>query len=61
MDPDKTLAGIRSPMTDQTFLQVFYFERFSQQRVLAQVQHAETEIIASAPVCVDLAKLVCRD
>jgi hypothetical protein len=48
-------------MTDQTLLEMFHFERFSQQWVLAQVQHAETEIIASAPVCVDFAKLVCRD
>jgi hypothetical protein len=58
MDPHKTLTGVGTPMADETFLDVFGGERFAQQRVVTQIQHAQRQVIARAPVRVDIAELI---
>ena len=45
-------------MADETLLDVFDGERFAQQRVVTQIQHAQRQVIARAPVCVDIAELI---
>src|SRR6185437_13627923 len=51
---------VRSPMPNQALLEVFHLEWISEQWVLAQIQHAEGEIIARAPVRIDFAQLIRR-
>src|ERR1700757_2741842 len=45
-------------MTEKPVLDVLRFERFAQQRILAQVDHPDRKIIASPPICVNLAKFL---
>ena len=45
-------------MADETLLDVFDGERFAQQRVVAQIQHAQRQVIARAPVRVDIVEFV---
>src|SRR6185312_8324326 len=55
VDPNETLTWVRSPMPDQTLLEVLHLEWVPEQWVVAQIEHAKGEIIARAPVCIDLA------
>ena len=54
VDPHETLTGVGAPMADETLLDVFDGERFAQQRVVTQIQHAQRQVIARAPVRVDI-------
>jgi hypothetical protein len=58
VNPCETLAGIGAPMPKQPILAMLGAQRFSEQRIVPQVDHSSTKIIASSPVRVDLAKLV---
>jgi hypothetical protein len=52
----ETLTGIRAPVPEQAPFDVFGLERFAQQRIGAQVNHAGREVVACAPVAVHLAQ-----
>src|ERR1035438_1192514 len=58
VSPDERLAGIGSPVPKQSILEVFRTERLFEQWVIAKVNHPGAEIIACAPICIDLAKLI---
>ena len=45
-------------MLDEPLLEVFKGERFAQQRVVTKRQHAQRQVITSAPVRVDIAELI---
>ena len=55
---NKGEAGARSPVAEQAILDVLGAEGFLQQGIVEQVDHAEAEEIASAPVGVRLAESV---
>jgi hypothetical protein len=57
MDPRKCLAGVGTPMPQQSILEMLRAERLPEQRIVAQVDHARAKIVAGAPICIDLAKL----
>ena len=54
VDPDEGLAGVGAPVAEQPVLDVLRLERLAQQRVRAQVEHADAEVVAGAPVGVVL-------
>src|SRR5579862_4969131 len=56
VDPRKCLARVRAPVPKQSILKVLWAKRLPQQGVVAQVDHASAEIIAGAPIRIDLAK-----
>ncbi len=58
MDQQEALPRVRAPMAQQAVLDVFGFEGFTQQRIVAQVDHAGREVVAGAPVAVHLAQRV---
>ena len=47
-----------APMAQEANLDVFRLQRLTQQRVIAQIDHAGGQVIAGAPVGVHLAQLV---
>ena len=47
----------RAPMAEQTALDVIGLERLSQERILLQIDHAHGQVIAGAPVSVNLLQL----
>src|SRR4051812_18866469 len=49
----------RAPVSEEPVLNVFRFERFFQQRIVLQINHAETQEITSPPVSVNITQLVC--
>ncbi len=50
MDINKGEPGTRSPVAEQTVLDVLRLQRFGEQRILAQVDHSQAEVIAGSPV-----------
>src|SRR5579864_1018007 len=59
MDIDKRKSGARSPMAEQTILDVLRLQRLGEQRVFAKVDHSQTEIVAGSPVDFRLAQFFC--
>jgi hypothetical protein len=59
MDIDKRKSGARSPMAQQTILDVLGLQRFGEQRVVAKVDHSQTEIVAGSPVDFGFAQFFC--
>jgi hypothetical protein len=45
-------------MSQKPVLDVFRLKRFPQERIVLQIDHAETQIIASAPVGMDLSQSI---
>ena len=45
-------------MSDESLLEVFNGERFAQQRVVTQIQHAQRQVIVGAPVRIENVELV---
>jgi hypothetical protein len=45
-------------MTEQPVLDVIDSERLAQQRIVAQVNHADGEIVTRAPPCIDAAQFL---
>src|SRR5260370_22680904 len=60
MDPDKTLAGVGPPMTEQAALDMLGPKRLLEQRIIAQVKHPDAQIVAGPPVRVDQLDLPAR-
>jgi hypothetical protein len=58
MNPGERLASVRTPVTEETLLQVFTLERLLKQRVVAKIQHAEAEVETCPEVGVHLANLL---
>ena len=58
MNVDKRQAGARSPVSEQTVLDVLRLERLLQQRIVLQIDHAQAQVIAGPPVGVSLLQLV---
>ena len=58
MDVREAQAGARSPVAEQTLLDVLGLQRRPEQRIAAQVDHAGGQVRAGPPVCVHLPKLV---
>ena len=56
----KGQARTGAPVTEQTPLGVFKFERLLEQRVVAQVDHACRQVVAGTPVGVDVFDFVGR-
>ena len=54
----KGLAGVRAPVAQQSGLGVLQLQRFSEQWVVLEVQHAQAQVEAGPPVGVDLVQLV---
>ena len=57
VDPGECLAGVGAPVPQRSILDVLRAERLLEERVVAKVDHPCTEVVTSAPVRVDLAKL----
>src|SRR6478752_5587106 len=45
-------------MTEQTLLDMLQLERFPQQRIAAEIDHARGQVIASPPIGVDVGELI---
>ena len=58
MHPHECLARIGTPVSEQPILEVLGAQRLLEQRIVAQVDHSGAEIVAGAPVSVDLAKFL---
>jgi len=52
------LAGVRPPMTEQPRLGVRELQRFSEQRIVLEVEHSQAEVQTRSPVCVHPSQLV---
>src|SRR6266576_1138193 len=59
MDINKRKSGARSPMAQQTILDVLRLQRLGEQRVIAKVDHSQAEVIAGSPVDFGFAKFFC--
>src|SRR5262245_22278005 len=57
VDVGEAKAGTRSPVAQQSFLDMHGLERLAQERVVAQIDHPRGEIIARPPVRVDGSQL----
>ena len=53
---DERQAGARSPVSEQTVLDVLGLERLLQQRVVDEIDHPQCEVIAGSPVGVGFAE-----
>ena len=51
-------AGARAPVAEEPLLDVRFLEGLAQQRIVEQIDHARREIVAGAPVGVDLGQHV---
>lgn len=40
-------------MTQEALLRMLYFQRFSEQRIVSEVDHSEAEIQAGTPIGID--------
>jgi hypothetical protein len=58
MNPSERLASVRTPVTEETMLQMFTLERLLKQRVVSKIQHAETEVKTCPEVGVHLTNLL---
>src|ERR1039458_4963552 len=58
MEIDEVLSGRSSPVPEQPWLNLFRFQRLSQQGVFKEVDLADAQIIRSAPVAVHLVEHV---
>ncbi len=61
MNVDEVLPRRRSPVPEQPWLDLFRFERLSQQRVFKEVDLADAQIIRRAPVAVHLVEQLWRE
>ena len=50
----QTLSGIGSPMSEQPVLKVFRAKRGSEQRIVAEINHSCTQVVAGPPIGVHL-------
>ncbi len=57
VQPDERQRRARSPVAEQAMLDVLDLQRFSEQRVAAQVDHADGQVIAGAPPGVEPTQL----
>ena len=55
---DKCQPRARSPMSEQAILDVLGLERLFEQRIVPQIDHAEREILAGAPVGIGFSQFV---
>src|SRR6266550_2870460 len=53
-------TGARSPVAQQSKLDMLWLERFTKQGIVTQINHAGGEVIARTPVRVDFAQLLGR-
>jgi hypothetical protein len=60
VDVGEAQARARPPVAQETLLEVLGLQRFTEQRVASQVNHARGEVRAGPPVRVYLLKLVVR-
>ena len=58
MDPEEGLAGIGAPVAEQALFDVFRFERLAQKGIVVKVDHAGAEVVAGAPVFVEVAEFL---
>ena len=58
VDPDEGLAGVGTPVAEQAMLDVLGLERFAQERVVAEEDHAAGKVIASEPVGVHFVEFI---
>lgn len=61
MNPDKGLAGVGTPVAEQSILDVLGLERFAEERVGAKVDHAGGKVVTGAPVGVHFLQFVLRE
>src|SRR5664279_1624863 len=54
MEIDEVLSGRSSPVPEQPWLNLFRFQRLSQQGIFKEIDLADAQIIRSAPVAVHL-------
>jgi hypothetical protein len=55
---NKGEAGTRSPVPQQSILDVLGLQRFIEQRIIAKINHPQAEIIAGSPVEFGVAQFV---
>src|SRR5208283_5479313 len=58
MDVSEGLAGIRAPVTQHAWLDVFDLERLAEQGVFLEVKHAQAQVEAGTPISVCLPQLI---
>jgi hypothetical protein len=58
MDVDEVESGRGAPMSEQARFDVLEFEGFCEQRVIEKINLSDRQILRSAPVCVNPAKLI---
>src|SRR5271165_2693617 len=61
MEIDEVLSGRSSPVPEQSWLNLFRFQRISQQGIFKEIDLADAQIIRSAPVAVHLVEDVRRE
>ena len=58
VNPSERLASIRSPMTQESSFEMLQFERFLEQWIFTEVEHAQAKVHASAEICIHLPNLL---
>ena len=58
VDPDESLTRIRTPMTQQPILKMFFTQRTLEERIVAEIDHAHAEIVAGTPIGIDCFDLI---
>ena len=58
VDLDEALAGVGAPVAEQAVLDVLGLERLAQQGIVVQVDHAGAEVIAGAPLGVEVVEFI---
>src|SRR5437667_10218725 len=61
VDPDESLTRIRTPMTQQPILKMFFTQRTLEERIVAEIDHAHAEIVAGTPIGIDCFELIRTD
>src|SRR5215469_4466245 len=56
MNINEREAGTRSPVAEQTILDMLGLQRFIEQRIVAKVDHSQAKVIAGSPVEFGLAQ-----
>ena len=58
VNPGERLSGIRTPVPQQTLLEMLRTQDCFEERIVTQVDHAGAKIIASMPIRIDLSYFI---
>ena len=58
VDPDESLTRIRTPMTQQPILKMFFTQRTLEERIVAEIDHPHRQVVARLPEGVRFSEFV---